>query len=375
DRPAFSMRNVAIAASIILIATPEAVMHVGFQMSFAAVVALIAFYEWSRARASAGGGGLGDASQAMRTALKARRYLMGVALTSVIAGAATGVYAAFHFNHHANYGLAANMAAMPIFGFWVMPCAVLAALLTPFGLEGPAIAAMAAGVEAVLAIARAVAGWPGSVGRIADWPAATAVFVSLGGIWVCLWTKPWRWTGLAPAALGFALVPASAPPDILINRTGENVAVRLDSGDGEPARLAIRTARKDRYTSELWLRGDGDGRSRADAAAAWEEAFACDARGCVSRPGYRHRVAVVDDPMAVREDCTTVDVLVTTAPVGWRLRTSCSARIIDKWDLWRGGSHAVRFDGGGAGAPDVIDAETLRGRRPWTRASRLSTRE
>ena len=42
DRPAISMRNLAIAAFIVLALEPEGIIEPGFQMSFAAVAALIA---------------------------------------------------------------------------------------------------------------------------------------------------------------------------------------------------------------------------------------------------------------------------------------------------------------------------------------------
>jgi competence protein ComEC len=48
DRPAISMRNVALAALIILAWTPEILFSPSFQMSFAAVVGLIAVYERQR---------------------------------------------------------------------------------------------------------------------------------------------------------------------------------------------------------------------------------------------------------------------------------------------------------------------------------------
>src|SRR5262245_46348670 len=45
DRPALAPRNVVLAALVILVLFPESLFDVGFQMSFAAVVALISVYE------------------------------------------------------------------------------------------------------------------------------------------------------------------------------------------------------------------------------------------------------------------------------------------------------------------------------------------
>jgi predicted membrane metal-binding protein len=86
----------------------------------------------------------------------------GLAMTSVVAGAATGAFAAFHFQRIAAYGLIANLSAMPVFTFWVMPAGVVALGLSPFGLDGPALAVMDAGLRVVLAIAHWTEGLSGS---------------------------------------------------------------------------------------------------------------------------------------------------------------------------------------------------------------------
>src|SRR5204862_2613338 len=50
DRPAVALRNVALAALLILLLWPESLFDPGFQMSFAAVVCLVSVYEWLRMR-------------------------------------------------------------------------------------------------------------------------------------------------------------------------------------------------------------------------------------------------------------------------------------------------------------------------------------
>ncbi|KAF0170019.1 MAG: competence protein ComEC, partial [Rhodobacteraceae bacterium] len=128
DRQALSMRAVAWAALVILVISPEALLGASFQMSFAAVVALIAVYEtlrrqpWFFPR---------DLSFAQR----AGRYVLGVALTTLVAGLATTAFGAFHFNRVADYSLAANLIAVPLTTLWIMPWAVLAFALMPIGLE------------------------------------------------------------------------------------------------------------------------------------------------------------------------------------------------------------------------------------------------
>ena len=129
DRRAISMRSVAWAACAILLITPEALVGASLQMSFAAVVALVAAYEGTRdyrMRQRIGSGPL----------RRAGLYVAGIALTSVVATLATAPYSVFHFNRLALYGVVANVLAVPLTGLWVMPWAVAAFLLMPFGLEG-----------------------------------------------------------------------------------------------------------------------------------------------------------------------------------------------------------------------------------------------
>ena len=119
DRRAFSVRNVAIAAFIVLLMRPEALLTVSFQMSFAATLALIAgfevFSERRRRRQAIG-------PLAHRTL---RRGMMlwvgGLLLTSILAGLATTPFAAFHFNRTAPLSLLANLGAMPVLSLMVMP--------------------------------------------------------------------------------------------------------------------------------------------------------------------------------------------------------------------------------------------------------------
>ncbi|MBL4758173.1 MAG: ComEC/Rec2 family competence protein, partial [Rhizobiales bacterium] len=53
ERPAISLRNVALAALFVILWRPESVVTASFQMSFAAVTALIAAYEYVLNRRSA----------------------------------------------------------------------------------------------------------------------------------------------------------------------------------------------------------------------------------------------------------------------------------------------------------------------------------
>ena len=142
DRPALTLRNVAIAACVILALFPESLLEVSFQMSFAAVTALVAVYERTSKRDKPSAG---NHSFWGRAARKAVWYVGGIALTTLVAGIAVAPFAAFHFHKLAQYSLIANLAAMPPFGLVVMPAALVALLTMPFGLEALPLQVMAWG--------------------------------------------------------------------------------------------------------------------------------------------------------------------------------------------------------------------------------------
>ncbi|MCP4317129.1 MAG: ComEC family competence protein [Hyphomicrobiales bacterium] len=166
DRRALTMRNVALAAIIIILTTPSAVVGPGFQMSFAATAALIVTYElwdrrWSERVATDGKPVAGWISAVLV-------FFTGLAVTSLVAGLATAPFAIFHFHRVATYGLLANLAAMPIVTLVVMPAGLFSLLAMPVGLEHWPLVAMGKGLDAVIAIARYVEGLGGAVvvGRI-----------------------------------------------------------------------------------------------------------------------------------------------------------------------------------------------------------------
>jgi competence protein ComEC len=351
DRRALSLRLVACAAAVILLVAPESLMTASFQMSFAAVTALIAAYEaweWRRPIREAARGPLG----------RIAGYVAGVAATSVIAMLATGPFAAFHFHRLALYGLPANLLAVPLTAFWIMPWAVLAVLLMPFGLEGLALAPMGWGIELLLAVAATVSDWPAAVLQVPpmpDWGLGLAV---IGGLWLCLWRGRWRWAAL-PVILAGALSPlAFEPPSLLVSGDGRQVALRDPEG-----RLWVPSQRGSRFVLETWER-----QAYAAETVTWPKLgeaatrrLSCDPLGCLYTQD-RLRAAILQDPRAADDDCGLADVVVSLEPLR---RQPCDgpAVVIDRFDLWRQGAHAVWLDVGGITVRTVAQQQ---GARPWS---------
>ncbi|HCY56754.1 MAG TPA: competence protein, partial [Oceanicaulis sp.] len=190
-RRAVSFQSLALAALIIIAFSPQSVIEPGFQMSFAATAALIAVYEaWQRWRMTRD---MTDYGWLARV----QAAFTGLAVTSLVAGSATGLFAAFHFQRMAAYGFGVNLLAMPVFSFWVMPAGVVGLLLAPFGLERIPLLVSAAGMDIVLAIAT----WTSSL------PGAAMPALAPGGIVLGLYA-----TGFALATLGRGLVRVAGVP-------------------------------------------------------------------------------------------------------------------------------------------------------------------
>jgi competence protein ComEC len=349
DRTALSMRLIAWAAAVLLLFNPEYLLGVSFQLSFAATFALIAVYESLRGRLAPMRDGLG---WWRRAAL----YLGGVLLTSAVAGLATAPFVVFHFGRFALYGLAANMIAVPLTGFWIMPWGLLAFALMPFGLESLALVPMGWGVEGVLWTARTVAAWPGAVALVPAMPAYSLLVMTTGGLWLALWRRRWRFLGIPVILLGLLAGSLGRPPDVLIAADGGLMAVRGGRGD-----LMLSSGRTGRFSAEGWLRSDGQAGAETWPAtgASADGLLRCDALGCVYRASGQ-AVAFMRRPEALAEDCGRASIIVSREPV--RARCRAARLVIDRFALWRNGSYALWLDPGGV---RVESARAVRGDRPW----------
>jgi len=349
DRQALSMRSVALAAALILSFEPESLVEPGFQMSFAAVAALIAVAEWAQAHRR-------ETAEAMP--LRAVwRYVRGIAATSFIGSLATLPYAIYHFDRATHYAVLGNLLAMPIMGLITMPAAAASVMLMPFGLDAAPLHAMGLGIDAMLAVGRWVSSLPGAVTAVPATPLAALVLISLGGVWMAIWRRNWRWFGAVPAAAGIAVALLARPPDILVSREGDTVAVRGDDG-------ALRLMRKpkDKYSAEEWLKRDGD--VRAPEAAVGGKGIRCDAYGCVAR--LRGGVLVAESARieGLAEDCAMATIVIAATPA----HDLCHGPtlVIDRLDVWRDGAYALWLDG----PVRVETVQQQRGDRPWSAPSR-----
>ena len=354
DRPAITMRNLALAGLIVILLAPESVFTASFQMSFVAVMGLIAFYEaiseWRRKQVQ----DFSPRGPVGRVAMWAMMAFLAMGATTLVASLFTALPAAYHFNRVSSLSLLANLLALPIVSAIVMPMALAAVVAMPLGLEAWPLGLMGVGIQWVANIAHWVAGLPGAAGVVPGMPAMAALVMAFGAVWLCLWRGRLRLFGLPIMAAGLALAPMSSRPDILVDRTVRNVAVRNAEGFLVPAER-----RRGRYAVENWLLEDGDGASPSEAAA--RAGWSCADKTCrIAVKGQW--VVYLKEGADAAEACREADIVVAEFP----LRRNCRnvGLRIDRFDVWRHGAYAVFVRDGGL---KVVTADELRGQRPWIR--------
>jgi competence protein ComEC len=347
DRPALSMRNLALAALVVLAREPETLLGPSFQMSFAAVAALIACAEWLRLRPRAEAPPLGLLGRVWRTLWLAA---LGLVTTSVLASLATGPFGAYHFQTVNPFGLIGNLLALPFVSLVVMPAAVVGAALYPLGLDAVAWWIMGLATEPVIWVSRNVAAFAGAVTVVPAFSPLALLLVAAGVVVLTVLTTVLRVFGAAPLLAGAVLAAQPTRTDIVIDRNGSGAMVRSATGAltlmGQPSAFVV----------EQWLRADGDARRPNDPSL--RTGTACDSRGCVATTASGRTVAFSRDPSAIAEDCDRATLVVT--PLRWR--GACKALMVDRGTLDDFGSIAIVDGPGGLSAATSRDPARP---KPW----------
>jgi competence protein ComEC len=216
------------------------------------------------------------------------------------------------------------------------------------------------GIDVVLETARIVAAWPASVSYLPAMPLWGAVLVAVGGLWLVLWRRAWRWWGIAPVAVGFASIAFVVPPHILVSDDARLVAVANERGE-----FVFSQLRANRFEAEIWMHRAGQEEREAwpNEGYGADGRLLCDALGCLYRAEDR-LVAIAWRAAALAEDCAVADLVVSLEPARDLCRRSgpLAPIVIDRFDLWRNGGYAIWLDADGIRIRSV--AET-RGNRPW----------
>jgi len=338
-RRALSMRGLAMAATLLMAISPASLLGVSFQMSFSAVLCLIAGHESARPWLLA----LGQGAWWRRPVL----YGAGLALTSLLAGTASLPFAMYHFGQATLYYVPANMLAVPLAAFWIMPWGLAVLALMPLGLEHLALVPMGWGIQGVTAIAHSVAAWPAAILPVAQSPPWGLALVAVGLAWTGIFRGRLRLAGLAPLALGLAAFVFVQRPDILVGPDARLIALRLAD------RVAVEQASglssfESQAPAHLW----------GIAAAGFDTAgpgLVCSASAC--RATIRGQVAVLARDSA-GIDCSAAVIL----SAAWLHAACLTTPVIDHAFVQRAGATAIRLERLG---PSLTTDQALRGARPW----------
>jgi len=230
-RRAISLRGLAVAAAVILLATPEAIIGTSFQMSFSAVLALIAGYA--------------AIQHIPRHGMP--MHIAALAYTSLLAGGASMPYAAYQFQQIQPYWIPANLVAVPLTAFWIMPWGLAALALMPFGASQLALVPMSCGIAIILWCTRLIAAFPAAMLRIPPMPDLAILLITAGLIWLCIWRSFHRFAGIAVILAGLAVYAAARPPDVLVSPDARLIAIR----DGATIFL-IRQPKASSFTLAQW---------------------------------------------------------------------------------------------------------------------------
>jgi len=346
DRRAFSIRSVALAALITLTLHPESLISAGFQMSFAAVAALVVVYrQWDNLNKGRYGKGI------------VRRSLSGVttlSVTSFVAGAATGGFAILHFNRFANYGLAGNLIAMPVFTFVVMPAALAALIAMPLGLEALPLWVMGQGLNVVLVVAEWVASWDGAVAHLAAAPYWVIGIYGLAFLWLCLGDFRLRVIGVSLITMCIGAWFVAPKPDMRISDVGQ-VAFW-----GENT-LYVGSTRADRYGREQFIQRAG--RVGSETLKYKDTLALCDALACRFEIKGK-QISIISQPSEVPEECIASDIVILTQRrAGPVARRGCKAVLIDERDFSKYGAQDVYLGGKVVKIKPALTK--ARQRRPW----------
>ena len=359
DRSPISLRLVAFSALVVLAVSPESLLSASFHMSFGAVICLIYFYDTTRLfwinQYKHGG--------AFRKILL---YFIGVCLTTVIASIATAPFSLYHFGQVSFLGSVANLIAVPLLAFIIMPFALLGLILMLFGLEYWPMQAMGMGVEGMLDISYWAAALPASVIRMPAWGFLSFLYVICGGLWIILW-KGWGKVLALPLFCASALIANyQQMPNIMV--AASHKLFGFWGGDGE---LYISS-----YSSKKFVRKNWEEYYGLEEGAAKKLEFKggvksegssfgqCGEAGCrFDINGYK--LSFLRLAYNQYEECAWAQVIISVSPID---KKKCAAPvIIDKFDTWKNGAYSLYLPQNGAVHYDYVIHNK---KRPWSGLSK-----
>lgn len=354
-RDAISLRLVAVGALVVLLFRPEAIAGASFQMSFAAVTAIIALHQWPVVREWL-------ARREEIWPARLARGLLGLLLTGLVVEIALTPLALYHFHKAGLYGVVANLIAIPLTTFLIMPLEAAALVLDLVGAGGPLWAATGWTIDAMLLLAHRVGSAEGAVATLPTMSRWAFGLMLLGGLWLGLWNSRTRWLGAFPLLIGAIAAALSPVPSLLVTGDGRHVAMVRQ--DGVPVLLRERSGDFVRDLMSEASAYDGDPLTMDEQRFARCSRDACFAD--LETESGRWRLLAIRsreriDWMTLTRTCADADIVVADR----RLPRGCVPRWLklDREALERTGGVAIHL----GEQPRVETVAGRLGRHPWAR--------
>ncbi|MFT9099518.1 MAG: ComEC/Rec2 family competence protein, partial [Zymomonas mobilis subsp. pomaceae] len=355
-RRAFSLRLVAAAAMIIMIFRPESVLSPSFQLSFAAVTTVIALAEAPEVKRLFEHYEVGWLK---KIALIAGEILLSGAVVEAVVAPIT----IYHFHQSGLYGAIANILAIPLTTFIIIPAEAAALATDVIGCSAPFWWITAYGIHFLLVIAHYVAALPMAGIMLPMMQASTCLLLMMGWLWLGLWKSRWRLWGIALLLLGLMIVIFTPRPDVLINRDGETIVFKTN-----PRPLSYRF---------IWAKNNPYNQDQAATILGFEKAqqippfheSACQKSPCmVKTDDQRHALLVIrgkakSPPISL---CETSDLVISDQI----LPESCHPKIakIDPCMLIKTGGMALYWSPKKQGFPQIITTQSGHDQHPWIKS-------
>ncbi len=357
DRSPISLRLVAFSALFVLICSPESLMSASFHMSFAAVTCLIYFYDVTRKYWMVW-------YKKKGWYRKISLYFISVCITTLIASLATAPFALYHFGQVSYLGSLANFAAVPLLAFFIMPFAIISLVAMIFGMEYWPLQVVGIGVGYMMDISYWASSLPASVIRVSSWGFLPFIIMVLSCLFMVLWKGWGKLIAIPFFALSLFMSSFQDHPDILISSSHKLFGFK--GADG----LYVSTRRTDRFVLHNWERFYGQKKksavllpSKGGTKKSNDEFYSCGEEGCRFVVNG-HKVSFARNPYILSAECGWADVLISVKPVPYQYKKLCNAKtIIDKFDSWSNGAHALWLENGDLRINNV--AQTSSG-RPWS---------
>jgi competence protein ComEC len=334
-REALSLRLVAFGALFVLIFWPESMAGPSFQLSFAAVTTIVVLHELPIMRRI-------FIDQERGWTMRILFGLASLLLTGIAIELALAPITLAHFNRSGLYGALANIVAIPLTTFIIMPCEGLALLFDSIGLGQPFWWLAQWGVDALIWIARYISALPGAVSSLPNMPNWAYALMVIGGLWAVIFQTKWRIFGILPFVIGFVAMLLVPRPDILITGDGKHVALINDDGT-----MAILRARAGDYVKDAL--GETAGISTEPMAIEQWAGANCTDDSCVfgvNSEGRNWRILATRSRYAIptmelSAACRRVDIVISER---W-LPYSCKPRWLklDRNFLANSGGVAINF--------------------------------